>query len=82
MILLLFELDVSIITLFMLREHYGIYFAYQEPKEDSRVSYQGEWDLDFHGYWMQSKQESLLHLDLFISSIPRQGIYCVVTEWC
>ena len=50
MIFLLFELDVSSMTLFMLQEHYGIHLAYQEPKEDSRGSRQGEWDLDFHEY--------------------------------
>ena len=50
MIFLLFELDVSLMTFFMLQEHYGIYLAYKEPKEDSRGAYQGEWNLDFHGH--------------------------------
>ena len=50
MILLLFELDVSIMTFFMLQEHYGIHLTYQELKEDRRGARQGKWDLDFHGY--------------------------------
>ena len=78
MIFLLFELDVSIMTLFILQDQYGIYLAYEEPKEDSQGAYQGEWNLDFCGYGMQSRQESLLHLDIFISSIPKQGIIYLV----
>ena len=50
MILLFFELYVSLMTFFMLREHYGIHLAYQDPKEDSRGARQEEWDLDFHGH--------------------------------
>ena len=42
MIFLLFELDVIIMTFFMLQENYGIYLSYEEPKEDSRGSCQGE----------------------------------------
>jgi hypothetical protein len=78
MILLLFELYVSLMNLFMLQDHYGIYLAYEEPKEDSQGSCQGERNLDFCGYGMQSRKESLLHLDFFIPSIPRQGIPYVV----
>ena len=82
MILLLFELYVSIMNLFMFQENYGIYLSYKEPKEDNWGSCQGEWNLDFCGYGMQSQQESLLHLVLFVPSIPRQGITYVVIRWC
>lgn len=82
MILVLFELDVSIMNFFMLQEHYWIYLTYEQPKEDSRGACQGEWNLDFCGYGMKRQQESLLHLDFFISSIARQGIPYVVTGWC
>ena len=75
----MFELNVSLMTFFMLQEHYRIYLTYEEPKEDSQGTYPGEWNLDFCRYGMQSRQESLLHLDIFISSIPRQGIPYVVT---
>ena len=75
----MFELNVSIMSLFMLKEHYGIYLTYEEPKEDSQGACQGEWNLDFCGYIMESRQESLLHLDFIISSIPRQGIPYIVT---
>ena len=76
--MLLLELDVSIMILFMFQEHYGIYFANKELEEDSRRTCQGEWNMDFFRYGMQSQQESLLHLDIFISSIPRQGIPYIV----
>ena len=55
MILIFFELDVSLMTLCMLQENYGIYLTYEEPKEDSRGAYQGEWNLDFCRYGMQSR---------------------------
>ena len=76
--LLFLELDVCLMTLFMLLDNYGLYLAYEEPKEDSQGAYQGEWNLDFCRYGMQSRQESLLHLDIFISSIPRKEIPYVV----
>jgi hypothetical protein len=53
MILLLFKLDVSLMT-FMLQKNYGIYLAYEEPKEDSRGAYQGECNFNFCRYRMQN----------------------------
>jgi len=32
MILLLFELDITLMNFFMLQENYGIYLAYEERK--------------------------------------------------
>ena len=55
MILLLIELDVSLMILFLFQEHYGIYFANKEPKEDNRGAYKGEWNMDFFRYGMQSR---------------------------
>ena len=55
MILLLFELDGSIMTLFLFQEHYGIYLAYEEHEEGSRGASQGEWNMDFCGYRMQRR---------------------------
>ena len=47
MILLLLELDASLMILFLFQEHYGIYFANKEPEEYSRGAYEGEWNMDF-----------------------------------
>ena len=47
---LLLELDVCLMTLFMLQEHHGLHLAYQEPEQDYRGAHQGEWDLDFLRY--------------------------------
>ena len=58
-------------TLFRMQENNGIQFTYQELEQDCRGAHQGEWDLEFLRYEMQSRQESLLHLDILISSIPR-----------
>ena len=81
MILLLVELDGSLITLFLFQEKYGIELHDQEQGKKCQVAYQGAWNMDFCGYKMQSGQEGLLYLELFIPGIPRQRIYDV-TRWC
>lgn len=78
MILLLLELDVSLMILFLFQEHYGIYFTNKEPEEDNRGACEGEWNMDFFRYGMQSRLEGMLHLEFFIPSIPGQGISYVV----
>ena len=50
MLLLLLELDVYLMTLFMLQEHHGIQLTKQEPEQDCRGAHQGEWDLDLLRY--------------------------------
>ena len=74
MILLLFELDGSLMNLFLFQEQHVIKLHDQEQGKGCRGAYQGTWDMDFFGYRMQSGQEGLLHLELFIPSIPRQRI--------
>ncbi|CAF4382607.1 unnamed protein product, partial [Adineta steineri] len=58
---------------------HGIELHDQEQGKGCRGAYQGTWDMDFCGYRMQSGQEGLLYLELFIIGIPRQRIYDVVT---
>ena len=82
MILFLFELDGSLMTLFLFQEHYEIYFANKEPEEESRGAYQGEWNMDFCRYGMQSREEGMLHLELFILGIPIQRVPNFVTGCC
>ena len=48
--LFLLELDVCIMTLFMLQENYGIQLTKQEPEQDCRGAHQREWDLDLLRY--------------------------------
>ena len=48
--LLLLELDVCIMTLFMLQENHSIHLTYQEPEKEYRGAHQGEWDFDFLRY--------------------------------
>ena len=55
MILILFELDGSLMTSFLFQENYGIYLAYKEHEEGNRGACQGEWNMDFSRYGMQSR---------------------------
>ena len=48
--LLLLELDVCLMSLFMLQEHHGIQLTYQEPEQDCQGAHQAERDLDFLKY--------------------------------
>ena len=47
MLLLLYELDVFLMTVFMFYEHHGIKFNDQEPQQDYRRVHQGRWNMDF-----------------------------------
>ena len=82
MILLLIELDGSLMTLFLFQEQYGIEIHDQEQGKGCRGAYQGTWNMDFCEYRMQSGQEGFLYLELFILGIPSQRIFDVVTELC
>ena len=53
--MLFFELDVSIMILSLFQENYVIYFPNKELEEDSRRACQGEWNMDFCRYGMQSR---------------------------
>ena len=78
MILLLFELDGSLMTFFLFQEKYGIELHDQEQGKGCQGGYQGIGHMDFCGYKIQSGQEGLLYLEFFILAIPRQIIYDVV----
>ena len=54
MILLLIELDGSLMTFFMFQEKYGIELHDQEQGEGCRRAYQGTWNMEFCGYIVQS----------------------------
>ena len=47
MLLLLYELDVCIMTVFMFQENHGIEFNDQEPQQEGRRVHQGRWNMDF-----------------------------------
>jgi hypothetical protein len=78
MILLLIEIDGSRKTFFMFQEQYGLELHDQEQGKGCRGAYQGTWDMDICSYRMQSGQEGLLHLELFIPGISRKRICNVV----
>lgn len=77
MILLLFELDGSIMTLFLFQYQYGIELHDQEQGEGYRGACQGTWNMDFCVYSVHSGQEGLLYLKFFIVAIRRHRIYDV-----
>ena len=60
MILLLIDLDGSLMTFFLFQEKYGIEIHDQEEGEGCWGAYQGTWNMDFSGYKMQSGQEGIL----------------------
>ena len=82
MILLLFEIHGSLMTLFIFQDKYGIELHDQEQGKGCQGAYQGTWNLDFCWYIVQSGQEGLLYLESFVPSIPGQIIYDVVIGWC
>ena len=47
MILLLFELDGSLMTFYLFQEQYGIDIHDQEQGEICQGAYQGTWNMDF-----------------------------------
>ena len=47
MLLLLYELDVCLMSLFMFQEHHGIKLTNQEPQQDCQRVHQGRWSMDF-----------------------------------
>ena len=78
MIFLLIELDGSLMTLFLFQEKYGIELHDRGKRKGRRGAYQGNWNMDFCKYKMQSGQEGLLYLEFFILGIPRKRVPNVV----
>ena len=66
---------------FMFQEKNGIKLHLEEYEKDSQGAYKGVRNMDICCTWVSGGQESYLHMEFIISSIPGQRVSTPTIGW-